>query len=57
MIKSTYLGEVLYFETLEEAINYYYSFKDTVIEDLWDLQEFLKEEMNGMAYPELEELD
>ena len=57
MIKATYFGEVLYFETLQETINFYYSYYDTVIdyyniviEDLLDFQEVLKEEANSMAW-------
>lgn len=52
MLKSTYLGDVLYFNSLQEAI-YYYGFDN--VEDLMDLQDALKEEAEGMAYPILEE--
>lgn len=55
MIKATYFGEVLYFETLQETINFYYSYYDTVIdyyniviEDLLDFQKVLKG-ANSMA--------
>ena len=56
MIKATYFGEVLYFETLQETINFYYSYYDTVIdyyniviEDLLDFQKVLKG-ANSMAW-------
>lgn len=56
MLKSTYLGDVLYFDSLQEAIYYYFE-NDNNIKDLMDLQDALKEEAEGMAYPILEELD
>lgn len=52
MIKSEYLGDTIYFKTFEECRRYY-NFEDA--EDLWDLQEALKHEADGMAYPELTE--
>lgn len=57
MIKGMYLGDVEYFDNLQECI-YYYGFEnDKSINDLWDLQEALRLEYEGMAYPILEELD
>lgn len=55
MIKSTYLGDALYFDSLQEAIYYYFE-NDNNIKDITDLQASLKEEAEGMAYPILEEL-
>lgn len=56
MIKATYLRDDYYFNNLQECI-YYYGFEnDKSINDLWDLQEALRLEYEGMAYPILEEL-
>lgn len=56
MIKSTYLGDVLYFDSLQETIYYYGFGNDKNVKDLMDLQEALKEEAEGMGYPIIEEL-
>lgn len=56
MIKSTYLGDALYFDNLQEAIYYYGFGNDKNVKDLMDLQEALKEEAEGMGYPIIEEL-
>ncbi len=43
MIKATYFGEVLYFETLQEIINFYYSYKFTAKNPhacVWDESRF-----------------
>lgn len=53
IIKSKYLSDTMYFDTLEECKHYY---NHEECEDLMDLQDALREEAEGMAYPVLEEI-
>ena len=55
MIKATYLRDDYYFNNLEEAVKYYQLEEENIM-DLIDLQDALKEEAEGMAYPILEEI-
>lgn len=53
MIKATYLGDMIYFDTFDEAKKYY---NHEEAEDIDELNEILEKESDGMVSPVVEEI-